>query len=65
MKKRKEKQIQWGTTILIGLLILVGTVGSLENGGDLAPNIFKGVLGAIIALWGVVKSNQWGFFNYE
>lgn len=65
MKRVKQKQTQWGITILVGLFILAGTVGHLEMGGDILPNVFKGVLGTIIAVWGVVKSNHWGLFEGE
>lgn len=65
MKRVKQKQVQWGLTILIGLFIIAGTVGHLETGGDILPNVFKGILGMIISVWGVVKSNQWGFFEEE
>ena len=64
-QKRALKQKQWGITLVVGLLILVGTVGHLEMGGDITSNIFKGILGMIISVWGVVKSNQWGFFEEE
>lgn len=61
-QKTKLKQKQWGITLIIGLLILIGTVGHLETGGELLPNIFKGILGMIIAFWGLIKSHQWGSF---
>lgn len=61
-QKKKLKQKQWGITLIIGLLILIGTVGHLETGGELLPNIFKGILGMIIAFWGLIKSYQWGSF---
>lgn len=63
VRKIKAKQVQWGITLLIGIVILVGTVGHLENGGELAPNIFKGILGMVISFWGLIKSYQWGFFD--
>lgn len=65
MERVKQKQTQWGIVTLIGILILIGTVGHLEMGGDILPNVFKGMAGMIIAAWGVVKSNQWGFFEEE
>lgn len=65
MSKQKQKQMQWGLTILVGLFILAGTVGHLEMGGDIWPNVFKGLIGLVIALWGVVKANQWGVFDEE
>ena len=65
MERVKQKQTQWGIVTLIGIIILIGTVGHLEMGGDILPNIFKGMSGMIIAAWGVVKSNQWGFFEEE
>ena len=65
MEKVKQKQKQWGITTLLGILILISTVGHLEMGGDILPNLFKGITGMIIAVWGVVKSNQWGFFDYD
>ena len=65
MERKKQKQIQWGFTILLGIFILAGTVGHLENGGDMAPNVVKAIIGTIISSWGVVKSYQWGFFDEE
>lgn len=65
MDRKKQKQTQWGITILIGLFMLAGTVGHLELGGNILPNIFKGSAGIIISLWGIVKSNQWGFFDEQ
>lgn len=63
MEKKNQKQMQWGLTIPAGLFIIVGTVGHLENGGDILPNVFKGLIGLIVSLWGVVKANQWGLFE--
>lgn len=65
MERVKQKQTQWGIVTLIGILILIGTVGHLEMGGDILPNVFKGMAGMIIATWGVVKSDQWGFYEEE
>lgn len=60
MTKQQMKQRQWGIILGIGLFILIGTVGHLELGGDILPNVFKGVLGTAISFWGLVKSCQWG-----
>lgn len=65
MERRKMKQKQWGIVLLIGLFILIGTVGHIEMGGDIISNIFKGILGTIIAIWGAFKSYQWGWFDEE
>lgn len=65
VKKKKQKQRQWGIVLIIGLFILIGTVGHLETGGDILPNVFKGITGMLIAIWGIIKSYQWGFFREE
>lgn len=60
MTKQQMKQRQWGIILAVGMFILIGTVGHLETGGDILPNIFKGVLGTVISFWGLIKSYQWG-----
>lgn len=64
-EKTKVKQTQWGITLLIGILILIGTVGHLETGGDIFSSIFTGLIGTLIGGWGLVKSAQWGLFEDE
>lgn len=65
MSRKKQKQAQWGITILVGLFMLAGTVGHLELGGDVLPNIFKGFAGMIVSVRGLIKSYQWGLFDEE
>lgn len=65
MKRKKQKQTQWGLVTLLGILILISTVGHLEMGGDILPNVFKGILGTVIGAWGVIKSDEWGVFEEE
>ena len=63
MTKQQMKQKQWGIILSLGLFILIGTVGHLESGGDILPNVFKGILGTLVAIWGLIKSYEWGNFE--
>jgi hypothetical protein len=54
---KQAKQTQWGITILIGILFILGGAGTVEVGRQ--HGFESTLVGVILSIWGLYKTWIW------